>query len=172
MAQVPEEVLSPELSHHRQEMLLTKLKQEVDWTQPYAWFDPEIKDVLGIDIFAEEFDSTAGYAIVSKANTDLLLLKLEHLSECCEQAFDEFLGIKGFGLTTKNVGTKKYYSDAYKRILDRLAIPPDLLESWYSADQVQHLYDRSEIKAFIAKWSQTHTPGREREYSGSGEIPA
>ena len=134
-------------------MLLHKLTQEVDWKWPYEWFNAEIKDVLGIDIFAEEFDTSAGYRIFSTGNTDLLLIKLEHLFECCEKAFNEFLGIRVY-LANKNVGSQKYYSDAYREILHRLALPVDALEAWYSADQVRHLYSQGEIKGFIDRWSR------------------
>jgi len=135
-------------------MLLHKLTQEVDWKRPYPWFDPEIKDELSIDIFTEEFDASAGYGIFSAGNTDLLLVKLERLAECGEKAFDEFLGIKGFRLVTRNVASKRYYSDAYRKILSRLALPEEELEAWYSAKQVRHLYDQGEIKSFIGRWSQ------------------
>jgi len=138
-------------------MLHQKLTQEVDWKQPYAWFDPEIKDVLGIDLFEEEFDTSAGYGLFSTGNTDLLLIKLEQLSDCCEQAFNEFLGVSGFRLANKNVASKKYYSDAYQKILNKLDIPVDALETWYSADQVQHFYNQNEIRTFIDRWSQIST---------------
>lgn len=135
-------------------MLLQKLTQDVDWNRPYAWFDPEIRDVLGIDLFAEAFDTAAGYGLFSKGQTDLLLIKLEQLPASCDQAFNEFLGVADFTLATKNVAARKYYADAYQKILGRLAIPVATLEKWYSADQVTHFYNQSEIKAFIDKWSR------------------
>lgn len=69
-------------------MLLNKLNEEVDWKQPYDWFDPEVREVLGINLFTTDFDVSAGYGIVSQGNTDVLLIKLESLSDCAEQAFE------------------------------------------------------------------------------------
>jgi hypothetical protein len=44
-----------------------------------------------------------------------------------------------------------------QKIVNRLAIPVDVLEAWYSADQVQHFYGQGEIKGFIERWSQAST---------------
>jgi hypothetical protein len=133
-------------------MLLHKLNEEVDWKQPYAWFDPEIRNVLGIDLFTTNFDTSAGYGIFSQGNTDLLLIKLERLSECAEQAFDEFLGIKGFRLVSHNVATRKYYSEAYRKLQNRLQIPADLLEVCYASSHLRHFYNEKEIANFIDRW--------------------
>ena len=141
-------------------MLLHKLNEEVDWKQPYAWFDPEIRDVLGIDLFAADFDVSAGYGIVSQGNTDVLLIKLESLTECAEQAFDEFLGIRGFRLVSHNVATRKYYSEAYRNIQNRLQIPADLLELCYASGHVRHFYSDTEIANFIDRWRKVSLPGK------------
>lgn len=133
-------------------MLLHKLSKEVDWEQPYSWFDPEIRDALGMDLFTTDFDTSAGYGIFSQGNTDLLLIKLESLSECAGQAFDEFLGIKGFSLASHNVATKKYYSEAYRNIQNRLQIPADLLEACYASSHVRHFYNEKEIMSFSDRW--------------------
>ena len=140
------------VSDELESMLLHKLNEEVDWKQPYAWFDPEIRDVLGIDLFAADFDVAAGYGIISQGNTDVLLIKLESLSDCAEQAFEEFLGIQGFSLVSHNVATRKYYSEAYRKLQNRLQIPADLLEVCYASSQMQHFYNDKEIADFIDRW--------------------
>ena len=150
------DVVSDELER----MLLHKVNEEVDWQRPYAWFDPEIRDVLGIDLFNTDFDTSAGYGIFSQGNTDLLLIKLERLSECAEQAFDEFLGIKGFRLASHNVADSKYYSDAYRKIQNRLQISADLLEKGYASSHVRHFYSEKEIENLIDRW-ECVSPSRE-----------
>ena len=139
-------------------MLLHKLNEEVDWQQPYAWFDPEIRDVLGIDLFAVDFDVSAGYGIISQGNTDVLLIKLESLSDCAEQAFEEFLGIQGFSLVSHNVATRKYYSEAYRKLQNRLQIPADLLEAGYASSHVRHFYNDTEIANLIDRWRRVSPP--------------
>lgn len=133
--------------------LLDKLNHSIDWKQPYPWFESEIKSPFELDIFKLKFNRLAGYGIYSEGNIDLLLIKLERLSECCEQAFREFLGVEDFSLVNKNVATNKYYSDAYRNILKRLIIPAEKLEGWYSAGQLRHFYADDEITHFIDRWS-------------------
>ena len=97
--------------------LMAKLTAEVDWSAPYSWFDSEIRDVLGIDLFSESFDRSSAYQIYRRPQVDILLIKLERLSQCAAQAFGDFLGVKNFELTSRNVSTAKYYSKLIKRSL-------------------------------------------------------
>ena len=133
---------------------MRKLNQDVDWEHPYTWLDSEIRDVLGIDLFKAQFDTSSGYGIISGENADVLLIKLERLSECCEQAFAEFMGIDNFTLVSSNVATNKYYSDAYRKILGRFNVPGERLDNWYSSDQVRHFYDKDEIRGFMERWAR------------------
>ena len=123
-----------------------------------TWFDKEIKDVFNCDIYALDFHKGNGYQIIEAGNADILVLKLEKLSECHQPAFQDFLGIPNLQLIKANVGTQKPYRRLYKKVLDRISIPQHYLESVYSTRFAQHFYTREEVQFFKRRWSGQ--PGR------------
>jgi len=80
------------------EMLISLFFEKVDHDFPLRWFDSDMKPVLGIDVFTQNFSKSKGYGIYKEGCVDLLLLKSESLSECIQKALEEFLGIKNFYL--------------------------------------------------------------------------
>ena len=59
---------------------------------PLHWFDIELKAALGIDVFASSFPIDKGFAMYESVKADLLLLRLESLSDCYDEAFRQFFG--------------------------------------------------------------------------------
>ena len=76
---------------------------------PLTWLDDEIKEIFDIDVYATEFPKHRGYTIYHGANIDLLIIRLEDLNKCVQNAFQEFLGIEDFILINKNISNKKDY---------------------------------------------------------------
>lgn len=135
-------------------MLLETLATKVDWSAPYEWFDREVRDVFGVDLLAEAFDPEADFGVFRSETADILLLKLERLADCAEQAFGDFLGIPDFSLDTgRNVASRKYYADAYRMILARLSVPEAILEACYGSRHVRHFYGAADIDRFTARWT-------------------
>ena len=131
-----------------------------------TWFDKEIKDVFNYDIYALEFSKIKGYQIFKARNADILVVKLEKLSECHRHAFQDFLGIPNLQLKTANVGTQKPYRRLYKNVLDRISIPQHYLECVYSTRFVKHFYTREEIQFFKRRWAGQ--PGRGSRLESNG----
>ena len=88
-----------------------------------TWFDKEIKDVFNFDIYALEFSIRNGYQIFEAGNADILLVKLEKLSECHQHAFQDFLGIPNLQLKKTNDGNQKPYGRLYKNVIDSISVP-------------------------------------------------
>lgn len=125
------------------------------------WFDRELKQTFGVDVFATEFNRTAGYQIYRNPCVDVLLLKLEQLAECAGPAFKKFLGLERFVLINTNIGLQKAYASEYKQFLDRIVLRRDYLERFYASEQIQHLYSDEEIDVFRRRWlrqSRSHSP--------------
>ncbi len=119
-----------------------------------TWFDREMKVVFDFDVFSVDFENTSSCQIYETPRADILLIKLEQLSECCRDAFAEFLGIRDFHLRNANVGMDKPYRKFYKKVLDSIAVPPCDLEKIYSSRYVRHFYSAREIADFRQRWSQ------------------
>ena len=116
------------------------------------WFDLELKPVFGIDVFSSSFPTSKGYKIYRGKHAHVLLLRLESLSKCAQDAFKEFLNIEQFILMETNISREKEYYTAYKEFVDSVVLPDWYIEEIYTLKYVQHFYSEEEINAFKAKW--------------------
>jgi hypothetical protein len=107
---------------------------------PEDWFDHQLKNVFGIDVFSKPFLEQKGYSIYENDKAKVLLLRLENLNACSENAFKEFLGIENFTLTSANIGEKKAYKIMYKHFLSNVNLPEDYIEDIYSSKFAKHFY--------------------------------
>lgn len=121
---------------------------------PLMWFDTQLKSVFGFDVFSSSFPKSKGYKIYKGEHPDILLLRLESINECSQEAFKEFLGIERFTLISDNSGSEKEYHDLYKNFKDSIKLPSDLIEKMYSSKYVQHFYSEEEIDKFRVRWSE------------------
>ncbi|MFX0095809.1 MAG: putative capsular polysaccharide synthesis family protein [Candidatus Hodarchaeota archaeon] len=119
---------------------------------PLSWFNEEMKQIFGIDVFTEEFPKTQGYKIYTGKHLDLLLLKLEQLNDCASVAFNEFLGIKGFTLRNANLTKEKDYFSIYKKFISAKILPESYVEKLYASKFSRHFYTEEELNIFRKKW--------------------
>ncbi|MBL0712169.1 MAG: glycosyltransferase, partial [Desulfosarcina sp.] len=119
-----------------------------------SWFDTELKDVFGFDIFSTPFNKQRGYTIYRTNNADILALRIEQLSICAGEAFSEFLTIDNFPLATANTISEKPYYSLYKQFLSKFIIPEDQLNRFYNTRLAKHFYTSKEIVGFKARWIQ------------------
>lgn len=120
--------------------------------QMFEWFDYELKDVFGIDVFEYPFDKERGYQIIEKDNIEVLIYKLEKLP-LLENVFCEFLNVAEFRLKSDNVASEKSYRYLYNEFKKHLQIPVSYLELYYKGNsRMDHFYTWEEKKAFQEKW--------------------
>jgi hypothetical protein len=131
-----------------------------------GWFDYEIRQVFGIDVYAEPFDHTNGYLRVRQSNVDLLVLRLEDLNRNGEQALSEFVGQRVSMVRASSRSPEKlqeaYTEDVYRQIVRRVVVSPQVCARVYDSRYARHFYTRDELLANTAKWS---TPRSARESS-------
>jgi len=131
---------------------ITIFFEKSDHDTPLVFFDRELKDTFGIDVYSSAFPKSKGYKIYEEERADVLLIRLENLDECAQDAFKEFLGIDGFTLTNKNVAGDKPYRALYQRFLDSIVLPDSYLDRMYTSKYARHFYSEEEINKFKAKW--------------------
>jgi hypothetical protein len=119
---------------------------------PICFFDSEIRDIFGIDVFDEEFSQDKGYKIYQSERADLLVLKLEKLEDCAKAAFEEFLGIDDFQLVNRNVGARKIYAPLYDATKKNISVPNEYADRLYQSRYMTTFYSDAEIKAARERW--------------------
>jgi hypothetical protein len=116
---------------------------------PLNWFDKNIKNYLGIDVYEYPFPRKKGFLTIKNGNIDLLILKSELPNQSKEIAIAEFLQLTDFKILDKNIGDKKGYSDLYKKFKENLKLPKSYLEEMIHSRYFNHFYTEAEIKKVV-----------------------
>lgn len=117
------------------------------------FFYGEIKNILGIDIFAYEFNKEAGYSIFKQGNMEVFVYRLENLNGLTKEIGD-FCEIENFQLITSNVGFDKFYNKPYKQFIEGVTFPKEYLDKTYQSEFMRHFYTDEEIEKFYKKWEK------------------
>lgn len=133
--------------------LQDKFFEETFKEREFQWFDVEMKEVMGIDVFLYPFNKERGYTIIKKGNIELLLLVSEKINTL-EDIIGEFVGISDFKLENSNVSERKEYRFAYKEYKKEFRIPDSVFESICTDEHVRHFYTEEDIEYFREKWKR------------------
>ena len=129
---------------------------------PLIWFDVEINQTLGIDVFEYPFPKEKGYLSMERGNFKLLILKLEIDDSVKERAISEFLGVSDFKLIRSNIAQEKSYATMYADFTKKLELPESYVEIMCDSEYTKHFYSDAEIEAIRSKW---------RNRVGKNELP-
>jgi len=120
----------------------------------FEWFNKELKEVFGIDVYDHPFDKEKGYSFIKQDNIEVLVLKLEKLSDL-EQVIGKFSDTPNFKLINTNEASKKGYKDLYKSIQKSVKIPQEVISLYYKGNRfMDHFYSEEEKKFFLKKWEK------------------
>jgi hypothetical protein len=122
---------------------------------PLGWFDLEMKQVFGIDLFAQPFPQEQGYQLLHGEYADLLVLKLDRLNQCADAAFSAFLGLPHFTLVRSNEASEQWYAPLYKAFTDWVVLPEAYLDRLYNSSFTRHFYTESEVAHLRQRWTKS-----------------
>jgi hypothetical protein len=125
---------------------------------PEQWFDRELRDAFGLDVFAEPFDHQQGYQVLRHDCFTLLILRMEDLDRILPEALGVFLNLDPRKITLKraNVGSQKWYAEVYAEVKESLNLPPKVASRVLNSRYCQHFYPE-ERKAMLDKWFIEHS---------------
>jgi hypothetical protein len=120
----------------------------------FLWFDQELHEVFGVDVYQDQFSKRRGYQIYQKAQTRVLVLKLERLDEIWFQALNEFIAYDLIKkeLVKSNLADFTRYKDIYQQFINWLVLPERYIERMYSSQYMRHFYTEDEIAGFRNTW--------------------
>ena len=142
------------LAQGNESFSMTKITEEYIkdcQSSTFDWFDDEIKQVFGVDIYQHPFDIERGYEIIQGGNVEIFIYKLEK-SEEIGNALGEFLGVDNFKLLKKHESSKEPHRFIYNELKQMIHIPKEILDRIYNDKRMKHFYSEDEIKAFYRKW--------------------
>lgn len=136
------------------EQVLETFLREYRHEMPLQWFDKEVGEVFGIDVYEPAFPMEKGYQIIKNGNVEILLIKMERLNDCFQEAFENFLGTRIPNLALTHITEKDPSYYMYKEFLGKVTIPAEYLEQMYGSRFAKHFYRPEEIQDLMDKWSR------------------
>lgn len=120
----------------------------------FDWFEEELKEVCGIDVFGHSFDREKGYSIIEECGVKILLIKTEKLSQMTG-VIREFTGNYQFRLLNTNIGQNKEYAHIYEKVKSALVLPDEYIDFYYKGNsQMNHFYTEKEQEYLRKKWKK------------------
>jgi hypothetical protein len=117
----------------------------------FNWFDEQIKDAIGLDVYAVPFDTERGWQVYKKGQVELLLLRTEDLHRTGEDTLRKFLHLPHLKMVKVNTGQEREAHELYRRFLTH-PISQEYLEMTYATKLARHFYTETEIEQFIQRW--------------------
>ena len=135
-----------------------------------GWFDRQVRDSFGIDVFATPFPKKDGYAIYEGRRVRLLVLRTRESGCVCHRGLARH---SSTFLTSSqpraNVGEDKDYKDIYLRFKQDVVLPESYLEQEYGSRFARHFYTDEELLRFKQQWQRQAS--REQARRASGDTP-
>jgi hypothetical protein len=119
-----------------------------------GWFDRELKNVFGVDVYSCSFDKHRGFQIYPSPSAPTLLIRLEDLTPAGPNALSVFLG-STFPICLEKANERSGTLERSRYVAIKTAkIDREVLERVYSGKLAQHFYTDEQIHAFVQRWSQ------------------
>ena len=120
---------------------------------PLRWFDHEVKDVFGLDVYAQPFPFELDYALYELRSMRMTIIKVESLGRTFQPAMKALLGNAPGQLVHTHISAKEApYASIYKSFSDSACLPDDYLNRMYDSVYSHHFYRPEELIAFRRKW--------------------
>ena len=122
--------------------------------EEFEWFNEELKEVFGVDIYEYPFDKEKGYSIIEKDNIEVLVMTLEKMNEN-EKVICDYVGVDNFKLHNANVADDKPCKYAYKQLVKEIDVDDDIISFYFDSNKcVEHFYKPEQIEKFKKKWKR------------------
>lgn len=119
------------------------------------WFDMEIKELFGLDVFAFPFDHAQGYTLIEQGNVRLLILRLEDLDRTLNPGLRDLVGPRYRDWQGRaNVGAQKQGGGQYKELVAKFRLRRSMGEKVYGTTYARHFYTPAERDSFLETWTQ------------------
>jgi len=124
-------------------------------SEPYRWFDEQMKPLFDVDVFASPFPHNAGYQIYNpQSRMSVMVIRLEDLNRIGSFAMKEFLRLDNFTLFNANIAEGKSYAELYRRF-KQYPLPNKYLDEIYNTKYAHTFYTKNELEKFRDRWSKS-----------------
>ena len=154
--QAPEALLrDKQLDREKLKLALDRiLAGENGIADPTIWFDSELRDCLGIDVFSTPYDEEKGYNLLEKGSIRVLLMRMEDLDRAMPDGLSALLDrdMRGIKVLRANIGQKKWYADDLRFIKETYRVSGPAAQHVFETRYCRHFYGAA-TERFKAKWT-------------------
>ncbi len=123
------------------------------WGDEFIWFDKEIKELWGIDVYQYPFDKENGYTVIYSEKVDIFLYKSERLNDVSEKLYEFALGYPIPEFVIENRAEDSWRNEAYQEFKRNVVLSPDYVEHYYKDNKrMDFFYTKEEKEGFLKKW--------------------
>ncbi len=130
-----------------------KFLSQIDHDYPLDWFDLNIKDHFGLDVYEKPF-SKVGYDYYKNNQIEMLVMKHDLDDDLKNNLIAKFLNIEQFKQEKRNVGESKEYRITYSEFRNTVKLPNDYLDKMRYSKYFKHFYSTEYIENVLSKWKQ------------------
>jgi hypothetical protein len=112
---------------------------EFDHDYVLDFFDTEVKENLGIDVYAQDFPA-AGFCTYRKDNIELLVFKVAISDEEKGKLVGDFLGMLPLEIKRLHASNAKPYAELYQRFCREWTVPKEYQERIFSSKFYKHFW--------------------------------
>ncbi|MCK8062884.1 MULTISPECIES: putative capsular polysaccharide synthesis family protein [Vibrio] len=127
----------------RPQLLQEAFDKHMNHQYPLQWFDNEIKQLTGIDVFNEPFNHEVGYQTYHNNNFSLLVIRSDKLAKA-NSAVEDFLGYP-VDVVYENQSDNKWYSPLMKEFKTQFQPTPEYVEEMLNSKLAKHFFSNAEI---------------------------
>lgn len=126
------------------------------------WFEREVQDVFGVDVYGTPFSLGARHALHVCAAGEVLVLRTEDLREHGGSVLSRFLDRPTLTLPHVNKSSELRYAETFLRFSRLFRPSPDYLKRMYDSRLTRHFYSDEEIEGFRRRWTSGNERGQEQ----------
>ena len=139
------------------EQLVERFIEEYDHDIPDKWFDDEIRDTVGLDVYEKPFPQQQGYVLLGNQKADLLVMKHDLDDELKGIALGRLLGTGPRKVERTNVGRQKNYGDTYETFRRSIRLGENFVRRMLQSRYACHFYSEQERELAFRMWTSTNT---------------
>ncbi len=129
-------------------------------TRSLEWFNQEMKNGFGIDVYAAPFSTEIGYRIYTQTNhhllkkVNLLVLRTELDDDKKSRIIREFLGLNRLEIMRYRESRLDPDAMVYQEMKQRIKFSPEYTDQICNHKHTQHFFSAREVSAMRARWSE------------------
>ena len=141
------------------EDIATAYMEDFPHQRSLEWFDRQVRDPLGIDVFTHEFDTSEGFATIEGDQHRMLILRRESSTAKKRQLVGDFLGVPMPELMRVNTTSAKETGTQYAAVKEQLQLPAEFVEEVFDSRYCRHFFSAAERDLMWARWVEGSPSG-------------